>query len=65
MLILVVMVVAADRDSPQQSIPKNQQNGHHQVNLNSFLPVMYTGTPEHMIKDKKEKMNKDQEINGL
>ncbi|KAL2240160.1 UNVERIFIED_CONTAM: putative mediator of RNA polymerase II transcription subunit 26c [Sesamum indicum] len=30
-LILVVMVVAADVDSPQQNIPKNQQNGHHQV----------------------------------
>lgn len=56
MLILVVMVVAAaDRDSPQQSIPRNQQNGHHQVNLKSFLPVMFTGTPEQMIKDKKKR----------
>lgn len=55
MLILVVMVVAADRDSPQQSIPKNQQNGHHQVNVRSFLPVMYMGTPEQMIKDKKKR----------
>lgn len=35
----VVMVVAADGDSPQQSIPKNQQNGHHQVNSMLFQSV--------------------------
>lgn len=28
---------AADDDSPQQSVRRNQQNGNHQVNLRNLL----------------------------
>lgn len=50
------MVVAADVDSPQQNIPKNQQNDHHQVNWKLFLSVKFM---EKIKKNEAEQENTD------
>ncbi|GER47555.1 transcription elongation factor family protein [Striga asiatica] len=41
---VLMLVVAADGDSPQQSIPKNQQNGHHQVPDFGYSPNPQNGS---------------------
>lgn len=50
-------MVAADGDSPQQSIPKNQQNGYHQVNPMLFesVSLSYSGTNDKRLKIEQKK----------